>query len=133
MAVALTAQVIPCAGAAITYKTTTDGLAASGNTAPCRAGLGLLFRNRSGGALDLTVNVRSDASFDGMPIRPASCGQIMRLPYLSASHSTSVMALHNSASVSPSTVTDAPGSSTDMPVLVAYSRPVSDVQMRQRG
>lgn len=68
MAVALTAQVLPHAGAAIAYKTTTDGLAASGNTAPCGPGLGLLFQNRSGGSLTLTINVRSDASFDGLPI-----------------------------------------------------------------
>lgn len=68
MAVALTTQVIPHSGGTIAYKTTTDGLAASGNTAPCGAGLGLVFQNRSGGSLTLTVSVRSDASFDGLPI-----------------------------------------------------------------
>lgn len=58
-----TAQVAPHAGATVTETQP----AASGNTAPCGAGLGLLIRTTSG-PNTVTIAIPTAFTFDGLPI-----------------------------------------------------------------
>lgn len=66
MAVALTQQSFPPAGAAVAYKTTTDGLAVSGNTAPTGPGLALLVKNGSGAPITVNMVIPAGITLDGI-------------------------------------------------------------------
>ncbi len=66
-----TVQTPPHAGATLT----TTAPAASGNTAPCGKGIGLLVINPSGGtSITVTINVPAAITFDGLGIGNATPG-----------------------------------------------------------
>jgi len=63
---ALTAQVIPHAGAAVTLTAGLGGV--NGNTAPCGSGLGLLLVNGTAATCNIDVLTASNVGVDGMPV-----------------------------------------------------------------
>ena len=100
---ALTAQVIPHAGAAVTLTAGLGGV--NGHTAPCGAGLGLLLVNGTAATCNVDILTASNVGVDGMPVAtPASAtGPARRFVLPATSGAVAIIPLQQAVYADPVT------------------------------